>query len=941
MNTRNAVISSLRWGLLCCVLLLVVALPVAGDATRTAALYGGWEEVAGSATGGGISNYGSFATVPSLAFDPEGRPIVAWSGDIEGNPDIYLKRLEGSSWVGIGGSASGGGISDTAGDSGHVSLAIGAGGEPVVAWREVFSDDNAEIFIKRWNGSAWVGMNGATAGDNISETPGQSDTPVLAIDHEGYPVVAWNEYTTNYEIYVKRWNGSAWVGMSGATTGDNVSASADGFSSGPSLAVNSEGNPVVAWYEVSLDSDSDIYVKRWSGSAWELMKVNGAPSDDMSLNSGDSYHPSLAVAASGEIAVAWEDDSGPGDDSDIYMKRWTGLTWVEVGGESASGGGISDNLGLSYWPTMATNPEGSWVVAWQDSSEEREVIYFRMWNGSNWVEMEVGSATTGGVSGSNEGYRALRPSLAVAPDGMMMVAWELYGQTSSEIYARRYQLQTYGDWQPIGESAAGYGINLNDGLAVSPSLAFDAEGVPFVAWQGRWGGSNGDIFLRAWNGTDHWEEIGGSATLGGISNTPGDSAQPTLAIDAGGRPLVAWRESTESDQEIYLRRWSGSTWEGMGGSAAGGGLSNTPGDSANPWLAIDHQGRPVVAWVETSTNAEIYLARWDGAGWAALGGSTSGGGISNSPGDSFRPVVAIDGAGNPVVAWADVNINSGNSEIYIRRWSGSSWVEMGGGSASGGGVSATPGGSFRPSLAINAAGAAAVAWEDNSEDEYFDIYVKGYDPATKSWEPVGSGSAGGGGISNNAGPSLWPSLTIGEDGHPAVAWQDENTGRPQVYFRRFDGTAWSEAGPKSAQAGGVSGATSGVQAQQPSLAASGGRWVVVWSHVLGDEEARIYGRAYEPCFPLALSHSGQGQDPVADPANSPGCAPGEYKAGVLVSLTAEPATGWYVADWSGTDNNGSDETTNWLTMPARAHAAAVRYISDEYPLYLPVVVRGQ
>ena len=911
--------------------------PAAQNAPAATSLYAGWQEVAGSATLGGISNSGVNANFPALAFDPEERPVVAWVGDDGNNADIFLKRLEGSTWVGIGGSATGGGISNTEGDSSYTSLAIGANGEPVVAWSETLSDGNLEIFVKHWNGSAWVGMSGAAAGDNISETAGESVLPVLAVDHQGRPIAAWSENNSGFKIYLRRWNGSVWEGLAGSAGGGGISTGSVRALS-PSLAINSLGNPVVAWEEQTPDGNVDIYLKRWNGSAWEEMG-DSATGGGISLNVGLSLRPSLAITTGGEIAVAWEDDSGPGDDYDIYVKRWNGLNWVAMGAHSDSGGGISDNLGPSYWPSLATTPEGSWVVAWQDAGEDDAAIYFRMWNGSSWQELEAGSATGGGVSGIVDGFQSQRPSLATTPDGAMMVAWVWAGLTNSEIFARQYQLQTYGDWQPIGGSAEGNGISLNDsGQTTLPSLAFAPDGKPFVTWSNNLGGGLNDIYLRAWNNS-HWAEIGGSATLGGVSATPGGSTQPSLAIDAGGLPVVAWREATAEDLEIYLKRWTGSAWEGMGGSAAGGGLSNTAGSSDNPWLAIDHEGRPVVAWVETTTNREIYLARWNGSAWAALGNSTSGGGISNSPGDSFRPTVAIDVAGNPVVAWADVDINSGNSEIYVKRWNGTAWVEMGSGSASGGGVSATPGGSFRPSLAINAAGVAAVAWEDNSGGGDYEIYARRYDPATASWKPIGSGSAEGGGVSNNFGDSTWPSLVLDADGLPLVAWQDNSNGWPQVYFRRFDGASWIETGPKSAQSGGVSGGPAGARAGQPSLAIdAGGRLMAAWEMEFSADHSSIYARAYTLCFPLTLSHTGQGQALVAAPTESLDCAPGEYKAGEEITLTAAPASGWLIAGWSGTDDDGSHDATNTLSMPGQSHTASVRYDLTGYRLFLPSVL---
>ncbi len=82
----------------------------------------------------------------------------------------------------------------------------------------------------------------------------------------------------------------------------------------------------------------------------------------------------------------------------------------------------------------------------------------------------------------------------------------------------------------------------------------------------------------------------------------------------------------------------------------------------------------------------------------------------------------------------------------------------------------------------------------------------------------------------------------------------------------------------------------------------------------------------DPCNELALGHSGDGEDPTAAPRRSTGCTLGSYVADEAITLTAEPASGWRVAGWSGTDDNSSISTSNRLTMPDRTAEASVTYV---------------
>ncbi|MCC6169190.1 MAG: S8 family serine peptidase [Caldilineaceae bacterium] len=80
-----------------------------------------------------------------------------------------------------------------------------------------------------------------------------------------------------------------------------------------------------------------------------------------------------------------------------------------------------------------------------------------------------------------------------------------------------------------------------------------------------------------------------------------------------------------------------------------------------------------------------------------------------------------------------------------------------------------------------------------------------------------------------------------------------------------------------------------------------------------------------PCYALTLRHTGQGSNPSATPANSPGCASGKFLAGTAINLKATPAAQWYVDSWTGANNDNSTNLTNKLTMPAAAHQVTVAY----------------
>ena len=55
--------------------------------------------------------------------------------------------------------------------------------------------------------------------------------------------------------------------------------------------------------------------------------------------------------------------------------------WEDVGPGSASGGGISNTVRYSEFPSLAIDPDGVPIVAWQDDSSGNDEIYVRRYAG--------------------------------------------------------------------------------------------------------------------------------------------------------------------------------------------------------------------------------------------------------------------------------------------------------------------------------------------------------------------------------------------------------------------------------------------------------------------------------------------------------------------------------------------------------------------------------
>ena len=402
--------------------------------------------------------------------------------------------------------------------------------------------DSIERTMGQWielgDSGSGLGLGASLSGFRLS----------VECDRSGFPIVAWvypiDSYTIT-DIYLLRWNGSAWVEIGGSASGRGISIT-DRNSSSPCLVLDEDDNPIVAWSETGNVNDPwDVYLRRWNGSAW--IELGGsATGGGISDSSDHSFDVHLQLDNNGFPIVVWS-ESVYGGDGDIYLKKWNGTAWVEIGG-SATGGGISNTSGDSYSPCLAIDQSGNIYVAWWDLGESE--IYLKKWNGTNWTE--------------------------------------------------------------IGNSASNGGISNAVNTSSYPSLALSSDGSPFVCWQQKVGGSyEYEIYLRYWDG-DTWQELGNSANGGGISDTGGDARISDLVLDNNDCPIVVWRDTSTDNHEIYLRRWDGSSWIEMAGSASGGGISNNSGYSGNPAIVLDNNVNPIVVWYDTTSgDGAAYLRKYE------------------------------------------------------------------------------------------------------------------------------------------------------------------------------------------------------------------------------------------------------------------------------------------------------------------------------------------
>jgi Bacterial Ig domain len=348
--------------------------------------------------------------------------------------------------------------------------------------------------------------------------------PCLVTDSGGHPVVAWDESDgTSNNVYVKRWTGTTWESV-----GNGLDVNTNKDASQPSMVLDSNSNPVVVWTE-SDGTSNNIYVKRWTGTAWILV---GSGFLDVNTNQFARL-PSLALDSSGNPVVAWTERDGTF--TNIYLKRWTGTAWILVGNGLLN---LINNQSFSD-ASLALDSSGNPVVAWSENDGTSINVYVKRWNGTAWVFVGNGFLD---VSTNTTAYQ---PSLVLDSSGNPVVSWSEFDGASFNIYIKRWNGT---NWFAVGNGFLD--VNTNR-YATDPSLVLDSSGNPVVAWQ-EFDGNFYNIYVKRWSGTT-WAAVGNGPLDVNVNQY---SEHPSLGLDSSGNPMVAWRESDGASENIYVKRFN-------------------------------------------------------------------------------------------------------------------------------------------------------------------------------------------------------------------------------------------------------------------------------------------------------------------------------------------------------------------------------------------------
>jgi hypothetical protein len=329
---------------------------------------------------------------------------------------------------------------------------------------------------------------------------------------------------------------------------------------------------------------------------------------------------------------------------------------------SPNGGQFQVNsytTGAQRYPAAATDGQGRVVVVWERGDGSAV-------SGRRFAPSGLPAGAEFVITQYPVGFQS-NPRYEVAADGAgrFVAAWSSYdspgNDTGLSIQARRYAAD--------GSPAAGqFQVNtFTTDNQTEPDIAAAAtDGRFVVVWTSE--GSVGNdtegtsIQGRLFN-------AGGSplATFQVNNVTTNDQTQPAVAMGPGGAFVVAWKSYTDGDQSgIQARRFTSG-----GAPVASQFLVNsyTTGVQGDPDVAVDPQGRFVIAWTSNEATGDADLESVQARRFAADGTPAAQFQVNQVTTDAQRrPSVAVDNGGRFVVAWESYSGDGDATSTRARRY---------------------------------------------------------------------------------------------------------------------------------------------------------------------------------------------------------------------------------------------------------------------------------
>lgn len=355
--------------------------------------------------------------------------------------------------------------------------------------------------------------------------------------------------------------------------------------------------------------------------------------DGMSLNvnAGENVLGASMSINSDTPYVTWAEYKG--NTSCIYLKYLNGTSWESIGGvlnvdtnRNARTPGIAIRNNIIY-------------LAWYEENRlfTEKNSYVKKYQNGVWEQL--GNSLSANKTG-------LSPKIAVTSSGIPYVVLEEYiGGDPAKIVVKSF---SGGNWMQIGGNL---NIDTNN-FAGGPDIAL-LNDIPYVIWVEESMAFDTHSYVKHFNGTD-WQQDGGDLDTGNVI----DTAYPSAIAISDTSPYVSLYICDGIDNNLGVKRFDGNNW------VLEGNYVNDYKRQSFGYLSLAiFNNTPYIAYAETVNNVDqIFVKYFNGSNWIKMGESLN----VNTTLRGQDTNIAISSLGVPYVAW--VEGNSVTSRLYVKHW---------------------------------------------------------------------------------------------------------------------------------------------------------------------------------------------------------------------------------------------------------------------------------
>ncbi len=310
-------------------------------------------------------------TAPASAVDAEGTQILVWvsTPQDDGLPGLYARRLDiqgtpledefqvNSYWA----------------PHDHPAVAVGLLGNFVVVSESYWIENSGSAVTARV-----FDLTGLPLGPEFivnQYTSAFQGAPGVGMDTQGRFVAVWQSWGQDgdgFGIFARQFNAQ------GDPLGSEfqVNSYAQGDQTLPAVAVANEGDFIVVWTSSGQDGDqTGVFAQRFT-------RNGGFLGQEFQVNfetRGRQENPDITIDGLGNIIICWHRYDLDGEGYAVYARTFDRTTQLK--GEEFMVHSPSPDWQI--FPAIDSDPEGNFLVAWQDLSVEgnRFDIMARLFNG--------------------------------------------------------------------------------------------------------------------------------------------------------------------------------------------------------------------------------------------------------------------------------------------------------------------------------------------------------------------------------------------------------------------------------------------------------------------------------------------------------------------------------------------------------------------------------